>query len=187
MVALPLHPACCDALVVMGVAGSGKSTLGQRCAQALGWRFVEGDDFHPPANVIKMNSGQALTDADRRGWLEALQGQLQTPSPVVLSCSALKRSYRDLLRAARPGLAFAHLALPQSAAHARVQSRPGHLFPPSLVASQFAVLEPPAHEASSQSFDACQPLDDLTQEILAWLSTLDSRTRGTAAPIGDVP
>ena len=159
------------ALVLMGVAGSGKSTVGEHCARQLGWPFIEGDAFHPPANRQKMAAGRALTDGDRQAWLQALCHELQQhDAPLVLSCSALKRHYRDLLRAARPGVRFVHLSLPEAQARERVQARSGHLFPVSLVASQYAALEPPTHEADVLELDAREPVAALMGQIGAWLS-----------------
>ncbi len=157
-------------LVVMGVSGCGKSSLGAAVATALGWSLVEGDDHHPPANIAKMSAGQALTDADRAGWLAALGQALATPAGgVVLTCSSLKRAYREQLRAAAPGLRFAHLRLSREEAHARLQRRPDHFFPPALVDSQFAALEDPAGEPGVLSLDATHSPDTLRQAVLDWL------------------
>ncbi len=146
-------------VVVMGVAGCGKSAVGERLAATLGLPLVEGDAFHPPANIAKMRAGQPLDDADRTGWLDALAAELQgRPAGAVLTCSALKRTYRDRLRAAAPALRFVHLALTPAQAHARVATRPGHFYPPTLVASQFAALEDPAGEPGVVALDATQPL-----------------------------
>lgn len=157
-------------LVVMGVSGCGKSSLGAAVAAALGWSLVEGDDHHPPANIAKMSAGQALTDADRAGWLAALGQALATPpGGVVLTCSSLKRAYREQLRAAAPGLRFAHLRLSREEAHARLQRRPDHFFPPALVDSQFAALEDPAGEPGVLTLDATHSRDTLRQAVLDWL------------------
>ena len=157
-------------LVVMGVAGCGKSSLGQACADALGWPLLEGDEFHPPENVAKMRAGVALTDADREGWLNRLGQLLQDePGGAVLTCSALRQRYRDHLRGFVPGLRFAFLQLDQTTAYARVASRPGHLFPPSLVASQFATLEAPTGEAGVLTLDATRPLETLRDEVVGWM------------------
>ncbi|HEY8048997.1 MAG TPA: gluconokinase [Ramlibacter sp.] len=146
----------------MGVSGCGKSEVGQRLAALLQLPLIEGDSFHPPSNIEKMRNGVPLTDADRAGWLDMLARELaQHPQGAVLTCSALKRSYRDRLRAASPGLKFVHLALPQEEAQKRVASRPGHFYPPSLVASQFAALEDPAGEAGVVVVDARLPLDEV--------------------------
>ncbi len=164
------QPAFGPALVVMGVAGCGKSSLGQACADALGWQLLEGDDYHSPESVAKMRAGIALTDSDRDGWLATLGALLQTSGRgVVLTCSALRQRYRDRLRAAVPDLRFAFLQLDQDTALARVAARAGHLFPPSLVASQFATLEDPSAEPGVLRLDATQSLDTLTSQVTQWL------------------
>lgn len=158
-------------VVVMGVAGCGKSVVGQRIAQALSLPIIEGDEFHPPANIEKMRRAQPLDDDDRAGWLDRLGRELQQhPHGAVLTCSALKRSYRDRLRAFIPGLRFVHLALPQEEALRRVAARSGHFYPPSLVASQFDALEDPAGEPGVLALDACLPLDDVAGRATRWLS-----------------
>ena len=163
-------------LVVMGVAGCGKSSLGQLCAQALGLPLLEGDDFHSAGNVAKMRSGTPLSDDDRAAWLDALAAELQAhPQGVVLTCSALKRRYRDRLRAATPGLRFVFLELTQEQARERVAARPAHLFPVSLVASQFATLEDPRDEPGVLPLDASQSLQDLGSAVVRWV-------RRTATP-----
>ena len=157
-------------VVVMGVSGCGKSDVGQRLAAQLGLPLVEGDEFHPQANIAKMSSGIPLDDADRAGWLDALARELaRHAGGAVLTCSALKKSYRDRLRAAVPQLKFVHLALPQSDAQVRVASRPGHFYPPSLVASQFAALEDPAGESGVVVVDARLPAADVAQRAAAAL------------------
>jgi gluconokinase len=143
----PQHSSAGPHVVVMGVAGCGKSEVGARLAQSLGVPLVEGDRFHPPANIAKMRAGQPLGDADRAGWLAILAEQLRRhPAGAVLACSALKRSYRDVLRGAAPDLCFVHLALTREQALQRVAARDGHFYPPSLVDSQFEALEDPAGE-----------------------------------------
>jgi len=157
-------------LVVMGVAGCGKSSLGQVCAAHLGLPLLEGDDFHSSSNVNKMRSGIALSDDDRQTWLDTLAAQLQAhPAGVVLTCSALRQRYRDRLRAAVPSLRFVFLSLTQDQARERVAARPGHLFPVSLVASQFETLEDPSHEAGVLRVDATRPLVELGGQVQQWL------------------
>lgn len=157
--------------VVMGVAGCGKSAVGTRVAARLGLPFIEGDAFHPPASVAKMQAGQPLTDADRHGWLAQLAGELAArPAGAVLSCSALKRAYREQLRAAVPALRFAYLALTPDTALARVQGRGAHFFPAGLVASQFDALEPPGNEPGVLTLDGDAPLDALVERIAAALA-----------------
>jgi gluconokinase len=124
---------------VMGVAGSGKSTVGRLLADALGRRFIDGDDLHPPANIAKMSSGVPLTDADRAPWLEAIAAELARGGPAVIACSALKRAYRERL----PGVRWFHLRVPRDVLAARLSERSGHFFPPALLDSQLAELEEP--------------------------------------------
>ena len=157
-------------VVVMGVAGCGKSEVGERIARSLQLPLVEGDAFHPPGNIAKMRGGVPLTDDDRAGWLDALAGELASrPSGAVLTCSALKRAYRDRLRRAVPRLRFVHLALPEAEAQRRVAARPGHFMPPTLVASQFAALEDPAGEAGVVVVDATQALGSVATAAVAGL------------------
>ncbi|MFC5500396.1 gluconokinase [Caenimonas terrae] len=154
-------------VVVMGVSGCGKSAVGERLAAALGLPLIEGDSFHPPGNIAKMQQGVALTDEDRTGWLAVLGRELSHhPRGAVLTCSALKRSYRDSLRAAVPRLRFVHLALSQQDALRRVAGRPGHFYPPSLVASQFEALQDPAGEPGVIAIDALLPLATVVDRAL---------------------
>jgi gluconokinase len=155
----------------MGVAGCGKSAVGQRIATALGLPLVEGDEFHPPSNIEKMRQGLPLDDQDRAGWLARLGQELaRHPDGAVLTCSALKRSYRGLLRGAVPDLRFIHLALPQEEALRRVAARNSHFYPPSLVASQFEALEDPNGEPGVLAVDACAPLEQVAAQAASWLS-----------------
>jgi gluconokinase len=162
-------------VVVMGVAGCGKSSLGAAVATALGLPFVEGDAFHSPASRDKMRRGIALTDADRESWLAALADVLgRHPGGAVLACSALRRAYRERLRAASPGLRFLFLALDPAEARRRVATRgAAHFFPAALVESQFATLEPPVDEPGVLPLDATRPLPELAAQALAWLVPRD--------------
>ncbi|RZL65101.1 MAG: gluconokinase [Variovorax sp.] len=154
----------------MGVSGCGKSSLGAALADMLALPLIEGDDFHPPANVGKMSAGIPLTDADRAGWLDTLGAQLAGHAQgAVLTCSALKRAYRDRLRAAVPDLRFVFMALTPEEAQRRVASRTEHMFPASLVANQFATLESPVGEAGVLAVDATAARDALLAEVKAWL------------------
>jgi gluconokinase len=152
-------------LVVMGVSGCGKSSLGAALAQALGLPLIEGDDFHPPASVSKMRAGIALTDADRAGWLDTLAGMLAAHHRPLRM-----RGYRDRLRAAVPRLLFVFMDLSREEAERRVAGRgAGHFFSASLVADQFATLESPVGEAGVLAVDATASLPELVDRVRAWL------------------
>ena len=160
------------AWVVMGVCGCGKSAVGARLAAALALPFVEGDDYHSPENVARMSAGIALTDADRQGWLEALRGRIACAGPegIVLSCSSLKRAYRDILREGRAGrgeLRFVHLAGARALIEARMRSRPGHYMPASLLDSQLRTLEPLQADEAGITLDVGEDPDTLVGRILA--------------------
>jgi gluconokinase len=163
-------------VVVMGVAGCGKSSLGAALAASEGAQLIEGDAFHSAASREKMRSGIALTDADRAGWLDALADALRAGGTnVVLTCSALKRAYRDRLRAAAPGLRFVFMEIDPTSARARIEARDSHFFSPSLVASQFEALESPVGEPGVLRVDALAPLDMLQTETSAWLQRREPR------------
>lgn len=159
-------------VVIMGVAGCGKSSLGAMLAARTHSDLVEGDDYHSPANREKMSQGIPLTDADREGWLETLGGLLrQRPDGTVLTCSALKKAYRDRLRRAAPGLGFVYLQIDREEALRRVSARAGeHFFPVNLVDSQFAALESPVGEAGVLALDAALSLAELTEQAFAWIN-----------------
>jgi len=160
-------------VVVMGVAGCGKSAVGRRLAAQLGLTLIEGDDFHSAANLAKMKRGLPLNDEDRADWLQALGRQLASQSAGVLSCSALKRAYRDTLRAAVPDARFVHLAITQTEALRRVSLRADHFYPPSLVASQFEALQAPHGAPHSEPYaltlDGSADLDELARQAVQWL------------------
>ncbi|HUZ26875.1 MAG TPA: gluconokinase [Streptosporangiaceae bacterium] len=134
-------------VVMAGVAGSGKTTVGRLLARRLGWAFADGDEFHPPANVAKMRARVPLTDEDRWPWLRAITDWMAQRAAAgesaVVACSALKRSYRELLRSARADVRVVFLVIPQDADEARLGTRQGHFFPRQLLESQFADLEQP--------------------------------------------
>lgn len=157
--------------VVMGVSGCGKSTVGRLLAAALGVAYVEGDAFHPPANVAKMSAGLALNDADRADWLRALQAQIGAARDgkldLVLACSALKRRYRDLLREADPALRFAHLHGPRELIAQRLSARQDHFMSPALLESQLAALELLKPDEEGLMLDLRQEPRQLVAAILA--------------------
>jgi gluconokinase len=137
-----------ELIVVMGVSGCGKSSVGIALARLLGVGFTDADDLHPAANVAKMAAGTPLADDDRWPWLELVGQALADAASegLVVACSALKRSYRDVIRAAAPGVRFVHLTVPRAVLDDRVGNRPGHFMPASLVSSQLATLEPLADD-----------------------------------------
>ena len=157
-------------VVIMGVAGCGKSSVGAALSAALGVPYVDGDDLHPAANVDKMRRGVALSDDDRWPWLGQVAACLQNSAPVIVGCSALKRAYRDRIRAGVQGeVAFVHLSGDRDLIAARMAQRQGHYMPLSLLDSQFAALEPPGQdEAVTVTID--QPLPDIVAQILGHLS-----------------
>lgn len=159
--------------VVMGVSGCGKSAIGQALADALGVRFVEGDTFHPAQNVAKMRAGIPLTDADRAGWLARLRDEIaacrRDGQGAIVSCSALKRRYRDVLREGDPQLAFLHLDGDRALLARRMQARPGHYMPVSLLDSQIAALEPLGADENGARFDIDAAPDQIVAKMLAFL------------------
>lgn len=167
-----MPPVKCSAIfVVMGVSGCGKSTVGAALAAALGLPFLEGDDFHPAANVARMAAGFALNDTDRAGWLQTLAERIASShrrgQGLVLSCSALKRSYRDILRQGVPALHFVHLQGDYERLAARMAARSGHYMPLSLLESQLSTLEFPGPDEDAQSFDLATRPETLVAAVLA--------------------
>lgn len=159
-------------VVVMGVAGCGKSAVGQRIAAQLNLPLIEGDDFHPASNIAKMQQGVALTDADRVDWLRMLGAELASHKQgAVLTCSALKADYRHALRQSVSPLYFVHLAISEAESLRRVASRPGHFYPPSLVASQFEALQDPANEPCVLVLDGQMALDALAVAATDWVKS----------------
>ena len=151
-------------VVIMGVSGCGKSSVGEGLSARLGVPYRDGDDLHPPQNVAKMRAGIPLTDADRWPWLDSVAGVLADEAPVIVGCSALKRIYRDRIRAAG-AVTFVHLVGSRDLIAARMAQRQGHYMPLALLDSQFAALEPPGpEEAMAISID--QTLDQILDEIL---------------------
>ena len=151
-------------VVVMGVCGCGKSAVGEQFAQSLALRFVEGDTLHPPGNIERMARGVPLTDADRAGWLDAVAGVLADADGVVVACSALRRRYRDRLRAAAPDLRFVHLHGDRALLEQRLRDRRGHYMPAALLQSQLDTLEPPQADEAAVSLDIAQPLAALVAQ-----------------------
>ena len=158
-------------LVVMGVSGVGKTTLAKALAERLGWVFKEGDDLHPAANIAKMKAGHPLDDADRWPWLDSIgdwiDERLAEGQSGVITCSALKRAYRDRLDARRPQVRFVFMKLDEQAVAERVAGRKGHFMPPSLLASQFADLEPPGPDEPVIVVDSAQPIPAQIDAVVA--------------------
>ncbi|MHA4866097.1 gluconokinase [Duganella sp. PWIR1] len=156
--------------VVMGVSGCGKSSVGLQLASALAVPFLEGDTYHSYENVAKMTAGMPLTDADRADWLWALHREIRDArlrqSGLVLSCSSLKRRYRDLLRSADPELRFAHLAGPRELIADRMAARKDHYMPPALLDSQLATLEPLEEDEAGIVLDIATAPPELVRQIL---------------------
>ena len=165
-------------VVVMGVSGCGKSTVCRLLAVLLHATFVEGDELHPPDNVARMAAGVPLTDDDRSGWLLTIAARLAAAraagQPLVVSCSALKRSYRELLRSAAADLAFVHVHGERALLEARMSARVDHFMPPSLLASQLQALEPPGADERAATFDAALPPTLIAAEAAAWLAGLST-------------
>lgn len=164
--------------VVMGVSGCGKSEIGRRLADRLGCAYAEGDEYHPPANIAKMAAGTPLDDTDRQGWLELLQAKIREAADhnegLVLSCSALKRRYRDLLRSGDPLLTFIHLDGNRRLIASRMHARPGHFMPLSLLDGQLLDLEPLEADERGVRIDISQEPDTLIEEILQQLAVSSS-------------
>ena len=157
-------------IVVMGVSGCGKSTIGAELGAQLGWPFEEGDRYHLPASIEKMSAGIPLGDADRWPWLEklaALIGEHQAAGrSSLMACSSLKRAYRDVLRTGAPRVRFLHLHGPREVLQARLDARKGHFFPPELLASQYAALEPLAPDEDGLVVDvALMPGEQVAQAL----------------------
>nr|WP_111766550.1 gluconokinase [Nakamurella deserti] len=185
-------------LVIMGVSGSGKSTVAGILAGQLGWDLAEGDDLHPAANVEKMHAGHPLTDEDRWPWLDIVSAWITEHTmagiPGIITCSALKRIYRDVMRG--PDVVFVHLAGSRDQIGQRLASRLDHFMPPSLLDTQIATLEPPGPDENVLVVDVGRPPAQLAAEIIARLqlvpepfsSALGARVPGhsSAPPLGDL-
>jgi gluconokinase len=161
------------ALVVMGVSGSGKSTIADRLALRLGWRYEDGDKFHPPSNIVKMSAGHPLTDEDRWPWLRAIADEIdrvcKAGERAVVACSALKRSYRDILVHGRKDVRIVFLDGAQGLIAGRLAARKGHFMPPGLLASQFKTLEPPAPNEKPVTVSIDAPVEAIVDDIIRQL------------------
>lgn len=158
------------ALIVMGVSGVGKTTTARRLAKTLQWEFRDGDSFHPPENVAKMSRGEPLTDADRWPWLGAIVHWLDAckrhSTPAVVTCSALKRCYRDRLMKGRHDARLVYLTADKSVILARMAGRKGHFMPTTLLNSQFATLEPPGRDERAIEINVAMPPSRCVERIL---------------------
>ncbi|WP_255952770.1 gluconokinase [Streptomyces odontomachi] len=166
-------------VVVMGVAGTGKTTIGPMLAERLGVPYAEGDDFHPKANIAKMTAGTPLTDDDRWPWLDAIGAWAHDRAGRggVVSSSALKRSYRDRLRAAAPDLVFVHLSGDRALIQDRMAHRAGHFMPTALLDSQFATLQPLQTDEAGVAVDVSGSPEEITDRALLALNELAGRTQ----------
>ena len=158
------------AIVVMGPSGCGKSTLARALADALGWDFIEGDEHHPARNIAKMQSGDPLTDEDRRPFLASVGRQLARVAPAVASCSALRRSHRDVLRGLVEDLLFVWPKVDEEELHRRMRRRKGHFMPPALLKSQLASLEPPSPGECFLTLEGTAPVAEQVRTVLQHLA-----------------
>jgi gluconokinase len=161
------------ALIVMGVSGSGKTTIGQKLAKRLGWPYEDADTFHPPGNVAKMSAGHPLTDEDRWPWLRAIAAEvdrvLGAGGTIVIGCSALKRVYRDVLLQNRTDVRLIYLEGTQALIADRLGRRKGHFMPPGLLASQFNTLEPPTADEHPVTVPIDLPIERVVDDIIRQL------------------
>jgi gluconokinase len=167
---IPDAPAAPRVLIVMGVSGSGKSTIAARLAERLGWDFADGDSFHPPANVAKMSAGHPLTDEDRWPWLQAIADEIDRIAKAgthgVIACSALKRSYRDILVHGRDDVRLVYLHGNRALVAQRMAARKDHFMPPGLLDSQFATLEAPSDDEAALTVAIDPPADIVVDAII---------------------
>lgn len=165
-------PAPC-ALIVMGVAGSGKSTIGEALAARLGWTYEDADRFHPASNVAKMSAGHPLTDDDRWPWLQAIAAEIgrmcRSDGHLVIACSALKRAYRDVLLAGRDDVRIVYLDGSRALIAQRLSARKGHFMPPGLLDSQFETLEPPGPDENPIHVSIDASVEAIVDAIIAQL------------------
>ena len=176
-------------LILMGVAGCGKTTAATNLHNALGRPVAEADDFHPEANIAKMSRGAPLTDADRRPWLESLRAwmseQADRGTRTIVTCSALKRSYRDLLVGAHGRVFFIHLVADEEALRERMEHREGHFMPSALLPWQFADLEPLADDEDGVTVTSRPTPEQTLEAILAALETADAAGNATTSTAGN--
>ncbi|MFV0136925.1 gluconokinase [Streptomyces sp. HMX87] len=165
-------------VVVMGVSGTGKTTIGALLAARLGVLYAEGDDFHPPANIDRMTAGTPLTDEDRMPWLDAIGAWARGRAGLggVVSCSALKRSYRDRLRAAAPEVVFVHLTGSRELIEERMSHRQGHFMPTALLDSQFATLQPLQPDEAGVAVDVAGSPEEIAERAVDALKALSGPT-----------
>jgi gluconokinase len=160
-------------LIVMGVSGSGKSTIGEMLATRLGWNYEDGDRFHPASNVAKMSAGQPLTDEDRWPWLRAIADEIdrvcEAGRHAVIACSALKRIYRDILVHGRNDVRIIYLDGTEALIASRLARRKGHFMPPGLLASQFKTLEPPGEGENPLTVSIDAPVEAIVDDIISQL------------------
>jgi gluconokinase len=170
------------ALIMMGVSGSGKSTIADKLAGRIGWRSVDGDKFHPASNIAKMSAGHPLTDEDRWPWLEAIAAEIdrscKAGEPAVIACSALKRSYREILVHRRDDVRIVYLNGSQQLIAERLAKRRGHFMPPGLLDSQFKTLEPPDKTENPVTVSIAGAPDDIVDDIIRQLglTTIDRKS-----------
>jgi gluconokinase len=168
-------PIAARILIIMGVSGSGKSTVGTALAKTLGWQFTEGDDFHSPENVAKMRSGEPLDDADRMPWLASIAAWMdarrQAGESAIVTCSALKRRYRDLLAAGRPDVLFVYLKDTMEVVSQHLAARVGHFMPASLLPTQFEILEEPTVDEHFITVEASRPVLAIVAKIEAYMES----------------
>jgi gluconokinase len=169
---VPPEPAP-HALIVMGVSGSGKTTIGQELARRIGWRYEDADTFHPKSNVAKMSAGQPLTDDDRWPWLRAIADEIDRMSErgerIVIGCSALRRVYRDVLVHGRRDVRIVYLQGTQLLIAGRLGERKDHFMPPALLTSQFGTLEPPTPDEHAVTVSIDAPVETIVSDILSQL------------------